>query len=71
MFTKILAAFSVIKELITLIKLMFGWVEAQKNAKAQERAQEREKAVEDIQKAQTEEDFDAAQDRIVNNRPRP
>lgn len=71
MFTKVVAVIGVIKELIALIKLFYGWIEAQKNAEAEKRAQEREKALEDIQKAQTEEEFDAAQDRVVDNRSQP
>ena len=60
-----------------ILKLFGAWEKFQdysdkrKNAEAEERRQKRDKAVDDQQKAKTEDEFDKAQDTIVGNKPKP
>lgn len=69
MFQAISGLFSLIRMILDLIKFYKGWMEEQRAAEALKRQTERELAIEDQAKAQTEKDFDDAQDRIVSNKP--
>jgi hypothetical protein len=71
MFSKIIAAIGVIKEVIALIRMLLNWIEQEKVRVAKEREQKRNAAVDDSKKAQTDEEIWDAQDRIVDNRPKP
>lgn len=67
MLGQILAAFSVIKELIALIKMLFRWKNEMQAREAEQKAVEREKAAEALKNAQTEEEFNNASDRLHGN----
>lgn len=67
--SRILAVFSVLKELITLVKVLMDMVEANR-VKAREVArevarQELDKAIEELKAAKTDEEIADAQKRIV------
>jgi len=62
--------FNAIALLLKLLKLwdQFGdYMDAKRVAEAEEKRQRREQAIRDQQNAKTEEEFDDAQDRIVDN----
>jgi len=69
MFSAISSLFSIIRMLLDLIKLYKNWMAEQRAADALKRQSEREAAVDAQANAQTEKDFDDAQDRIVSNKP--
>lgn len=65
----IFSAISVIKELIKLFHMFMDMRDKQRKIEAAKREQEREAAVDKQKVAQTEEEFDNAQDTIVGNKP--
>jgi len=67
--SKIIAVVGVIKELITLIRMLLAWIEQTKEAEAAKRSEERKKAIEDLKNARTVEEAYEAQERIINNKP--
>lgn len=69
MIAQIFSIFSIIRELISLIKLFMDMADKQRKAEAERKSQELKKAIEDLKNAKTEEDIWDAQDRIVRNKP--
>lgn len=76
MWAAIVAAMKGVGALVSVIRAIFSLIaefqaiqEANKKAEAEKRRQEREKAADDLANAQTEEEFDNAQDRLVDNKP--
>ena len=76
MFSAILTFFKNIGNLIAIVKAILALIEefrrvkeAQRQAEQQEKKQKREEAVDQQVDAQTEEEFDRAQDTIVDNKP--
>lgn len=69
--TGIFSVFSALKELISLIRSFLDMVAAHQKADAIKNTQDREKAVDELANAKTEEEADAAQDAIVAHKPRP
>lgn len=66
--------FSIIQLLLKLIGLweqFMDWSDAKRIADAEKNRQDRDKAVDDAVKAQTEQEFDEAQSRIADSLPRP
>lgn len=66
--------FSIIQLILKLIGLweqFMDWSEKKRIADREDRRQQRDKAVDDAVKSQTEEEFNEAQDRISRNLPRP
>lgn len=64
--------FAVIELLLKLIGLwgqFSDYVDKKRTAEAEERRQRRDQAVDDLKNAKTEEEFNEAQSRIVNNPP--
>ena len=55
--------------LVGLYKPAESAADAARRAEAEKKRQEREKALKDLENAQTEDDFDRAQDSVVRNRP--
>ena len=62
----ILSIFSVLKELFNLIKMIKAMIDKKELADVEKRRQELDKAIEDIKKAQSHEEFLNAQKRIVD-----
>jgi hypothetical protein len=64
---QILAVFSVLKELINLVKLLMDMVEKNRIAEREARRQRLDKALEDMKNAKTPQEIMDAQKRIVDN----
>lgn len=69
MFTKISSLIAIIKALIDLVKYFNQWQENQKIKEQLKKSQDREKAIDDLKKAETEDEIWDGQDRIVGNKP--
>lgn len=70
------AIFSAISGISTIIKALMGlwsaiqtWREEQRRKEVEAKNQKQDKAVEDLKRAQTEEEFNRAQEEIVKNSP--
>jgi hypothetical protein len=64
---QILAVFSVLKELINLVKLLMDMVEKNRIAEREAKKQRLDKALEDMKNAKTPQELMDAQKRIVDN----
>lgn len=62
--------FSVFQGLLEIWRAVGAYIESRKQAKAEEKSNERTKAAEDVKRAQTEEEFDEASDRLHDNSKR-
>lgn len=71
MLGNIFAIIQLILKLIGLWDQFMAWSDSKRLAEAQVLKQERDKAINDALNAQTEEEFNSAQARIVNSKPRP
>lgn len=69
MWSSIMSVIGAIKALIDLFFWFRQLQDNQRKAEAEVRRQEREKAVEDLKNAKTDEEKWDAQDRIVRNKP--
>lgn len=70
--------FSWITKLYTIFKIFLDvwnyiqeYFSSKKRAEEEKRNQEREQAIEDSKKAETDDEIWDSQDRIVNNKPKP
>jgi hypothetical protein len=71
MIANIFAFIQLLLKLFGLWEQFSDWTIKQAIAKREERRQDRDKAVDQQQNAQTEEEFDKAQETISHNLPRP
>ncbi len=69
MFAQIFAVIQLLLKLVGLWEAFLSWSDKARLAEAAQNTQEREKAVDQQKGAQNEDDFDRAQDDIVNHRP--
>lgn len=69
MLTGIFAVIQLLLKAIGLWEQFLDYAEKQKIAEAEKRNQDRNKAVDEQKNAKTEEEFDRAQDKIVDNSP--
>jgi regulator of replication initiation timing len=67
MISQILAVFSVLKELINLVKLLMDMVEKNRIVEREAKRQRLDKALEDMKNAKTPQEIMDAQKRIVDN----
>ncbi len=65
----IVSIINTIRELISLIRVLLDWRDKVKEADAVKNRQDREKAIDDQQKAKDEKEFDDAQNRIIDHKP--
>lgn len=68
MFTWIANVFAVLKALLELWKLWQGFQEQQRQEKEERLRKERERAAQDLSNAQSEDEFDQAQDDLVKGK---
>lgn len=69
MLSGIWAAIQLILRLFGLVDLIREWLATREQAKIEAKNQAQDKAVEDLKHAQTEEEFNRAQEDIVKNSP--
>ena len=69
MFSGIMNLWSIIKMILGLIKFFNQFLEEQRKAEAKRREEALAKALEDLANAQSEREFDDAQNSVVGNKP--
>lgn len=69
MFKNIGAIVALIRAIIDLIREFKAVKEAQKKKEAEQKEARRDEAIEKLKNAETEKDFDDAQDQLVDNKP--
>lgn len=71
MIGQIFAVIQLVLKLIGLWEQFLDYSDKARVAEGQKNTQEREKAVDELEKAETEDEFDKAQSKIIDHKPRP